>query len=318
MSSNQSIYKEYFTPKPLTDRFLTDAENGIEVIIPVFHTNELWYVNLISIYREVPVKRLLISDGGVIDNSLEIVKQFPRVEIFNHREFKTLGKCIAELIKEVKTEHFIYLHSDVYLPEGWFDKMIPFKSKYDWFGCPMRITILTSFDLVEPRRPYAGSQIGAKKAFMAGIDKIDDDYVYRQEDFVFDKIVTDAGFKSGKVEDIFHYHQIMYRESKGMDLKVKSVAIETNTNEWEKKRAMEMQIRGIVKYLDPIEPFVIDDYKFQLSEMIAKYELDFNEFKSWVETINPKWLPYTVDKVQPLKISFMKKVRYKLIELLKD
>jgi hypothetical protein len=70
MSSNQSIYKEYFTPKPLTDRFLTDAENGIEVIIPVFHTNELWYVNLISIYREVPVKRLLISDGGVIDNSL--------------------------------------------------------------------------------------------------------------------------------------------------------------------------------------------------------------------------------------------------------
>jgi hypothetical protein len=52
--------------------------------------------------------------------------------------------------------------------------------------------------------------------------------------------------------------------------------------------------------------------------MIAKYELDFNEFKSWVETINPKWLPYTVDKVQPLKISFMKKVRYKLIELLKD
>jgi hypothetical protein len=110
----------------------------------------------------------------------------------------------------------------------------------------------------------------------------------------------------------------MYRESKGMDLKVKSVAIETNTNEWEKKRAMDMQIRGIVKYLDPIEPFVIDDYKFQLSEMIAKYELDFNEFKSWVETINPKWLPYTVDKVQPLKISFMKKVRYKLIELLKD
>ena len=32
------------------------------------------------------------------------------------------------------------------------------------------------------------------------IDKIDDDFVYRQEDFVFDNLVKSNGFKTGKIE----------------------------------------------------------------------------------------------------------------------
>jgi len=287
-----SIFKEYYEHKHFVDRFVSDSTQAIDVIIPVYHTNELWKANLVSIYREVPVNRLLISDGGCIDNSIEIVKEFPRVVVYNHRHFKTLGKCVAELISQVETEWFSYLHSDVYLPPGWFDTMIKHNSEYDWYGCPMNITVMINYRLEEPLRPYAGSQIGRKIAFEKGISGIDDDYVYRQEDFVFNKIVEDAGFKTGKVEDVFHYHQLMYRKSAGYDLDVKRVNVETKTNQWEKVRANEMQVRGIAKYLDPKEPFVISDFKNHTFWMLAGKQLSYDEFRKWLSETNPKWWQY--------------------------
>ncbi len=287
-----SIFQEYFFPQEFNDRFVNDPSDAIDVIIPVYHTNELWEANLKSIYREIPVRRLLISDGGVIDNSLEIVTKFPRVEVFDHKHFKTLGKCICELIKEVSSEWFIYLHSDVYLPEGWFEKMIKYKGTYDWYGCPMNITVLVNYRLDAPLRPYAGSQIGRKIAFEKGLDSIDDDYVYRQEDFVFNRIVDDAGYKNGKVEDTFHYHQVMYRASKGFDVKVKGVNMIMDINESEKRRAAETQIKGIVKYLDPVEPYVVQDFISHFRMMVRENEINFFEFNKWVKYTNIKWLPY--------------------------
>ena len=287
-----SIFKEYYTDQKFVDRYSSDSSGAVDVIIPVYHTNELWQKNLVSIYREVPVKRLLISDGGVIDDSIDIVSKFPRVEIFDHRKYKTLGKCIAELIKEVTAEWFIYLHSDVYLPEGWFNKMIKYQSEFDWYGCPMNITALINYRLDEPLRPYAGSQMGKKLAFSAGIDIIDDDYVYRQEDFIFNRIVEDAGYKNGKVEETFHYHQLMYRQSQGFDINVSGLHVETKTNDKEKRRSLEMQIKGIVKYLDPIEIFVIKNFSDTAFHIILNNQLSFSNLRTWVAETNYKWLPY--------------------------
>jgi len=288
---SESIFKEYYKKQKFIDRYEIDSSEEIEVIIPVYHTNELWEANLRSIFREIPVKRLLISDGGVIDNSLDILKKFPRVEIYDHTKYKTLGKCIAELIKSVETEHFIYLHSDVYLPENWFDKMIKYKSDYDWYGCPMNITVLVNYRLNEPNRPYAGSQIGKKTAFK-NIDKIDDDYVYRQEDFIFNQLVTDAGFKTGKVEDIFHYHQVMFRRSSGYDVNVTNVNIENKRSDSEWSRTRYMQLRGIVKYLDPIETWVIDEFKITAKFMLNDGSISYSGFRDWIKTTNDKWLKY--------------------------
>ena len=41
-SPTPSIYKRYFTPEQLKDRFLAEPDRGVDVIIPVLHTNELW------------------------------------------------------------------------------------------------------------------------------------------------------------------------------------------------------------------------------------------------------------------------------------
>lgn len=315
-----SIFQEYFSKQVFRDRFISDPKDAIDVIIPVYHTNELWETNLVSLYREIPIQRLLISDGGVIDNSIDIVKKFPRVTVFDHREFRSLGKCIAELIKEVSSEWFAYIHSDVYLPEGWFEKMISHKNEYDWYGCPMNLTILINYRQNGESRPYAGSQIGRKKAFMRGLDIIDDDYVYRQEDFVFNKIVEDAGYKTGKVEDTFHYHQMMFRKSKGYDYDVTSLKVITKENEWEKRRANETQVKGIVKYLDPIDPYVINDFNSNVYSMLFNRQLDFIGFRQWIKITNPLWLKHFNRKLLMRVFmhrfgAFLKKKLFKLVKL---
>src|SRR5437762_5084073 len=121
MSNPRTEFRQYFQDREFIDRFAHDAERAIDVVIPVLHTNELWRANLLSTYREIPVKRLLVGDGGCIDDTIEVARGFPRVHVFDHTSFNSLGYSIRKLIEEVRTDWFVYLHSDVYLPEGWFD-----------------------------------------------------------------------------------------------------------------------------------------------------------------------------------------------------
>lgn len=285
----KSIFEQYYNKADFIDRYDSSTEIGVEVIIPVYHTNEVWESNLLSIYREVPVKKLILSDGGVLDDSIELAKKFPRVEVLNHRHYKSLGKCIAKLIEHVESEWFIYLHSDVFLPEGWFDKMVKYQDEYDWFGCPMHITVAATYVPPKNVRPYAGSQMGRKKAF-SNLDKIDDDFVYRQEDFVFNKLVVDNGFKPGKIEDTFHYHQVMYRKSKGLDLKIRDVNVILDRGEEERIRTNETQLRGLVKYLDPNEPWALSEFQAFAKIMHDDGLIGFRSFRKWIEVNNRNWL----------------------------
>ena len=57
---------------------MDDPSDAVDVLIPVMHTNDLWEANLLSIYREIPVKRLLLGDAGCIDRTVEIARRFPR------------------------------------------------------------------------------------------------------------------------------------------------------------------------------------------------------------------------------------------------
>src|SRR6266481_5981299 len=110
----RSIFARYYASEALVDRFaqVPDGAGAMDVIIPVHNSNEVWEKNLISIYREIPVNRLLIGNGGCTDDSIAIAKQFPRVEVHDHSSFKTLGYSVRELIKAVETEWFAYLHAD--------------------------------------------------------------------------------------------------------------------------------------------------------------------------------------------------------------
>ncbi|MCX6112357.1 MAG: glycosyltransferase family A protein, partial [Proteobacteria bacterium] len=289
--NEKSIFEVYYTNVLFVDRYKVDGNRAVDVIIPIIHTNELWEVNLKSLYREIPVNRLLIGDGGCIDNSIEIVKKFPRVTVYDHSSYKSLGYSIRKLIESVETEWFVYPHSDVFFPDGWFDKMEKHQSGYDWFGCKMRQTVMLEYAYNDESRPYAGTQMGKRAAFIDGLRSIDDDYIYRQEDFVFSNLVNKAGYKEGKVDDTFHYHQIMVRKTKGLDLNIDKVTLEFGKKPEEEYRSSIMQIKGTIKYLDP-KFFFARSIVNELIKLKKIGLLNWTEITGFIKLNNRKWLKY--------------------------
>jgi len=298
--TEHSIFREYYEETPFIDYYIDDPSQAVTVIIPTVHTNELWQANLSSIYREIPVKQLLIGDGGCIDDTVSVVERFPRVVVHDHRDFKSLGYSIRKLIEAVETDWFIYLHSDVYLPQGWFDEMNRYKGEFDWFGCRMQQTIMVEYDNDYGERPYAGTQMGRKEAFAEGLGKIDDDFVYRQEDFVFSDIVAKAGYKEGKLDNLFHYHQTIKKPSKLWNPKDMKVSITQSLSREEEVRMCETQAKGCVKYLSPSSAWVIRTAGFNFFRLVQLKHCSFKDVYSWISEVDPIWLP--VIKKQMFKL----------------
>lgn len=285
-----SIFREYYADKPFVDLFAAEPAVAVDVIIPVIHTNELWETNLLSFYREIPIRKLLIGDGGCIDDSMDIVKKFPRVQIFDHKEFVSLGYSLRKLIEAIETEWFIYLHSDVYLPPGWFNAMRSYQNKYDWFECNQRTTLLVEHDLDYSNytRPLSGAQMGRVSAFEKVLPNIDDDYLYRNEDIVLAELVKRSGFRYGRADNTFHYHQTL-RKPTPWSRKVKSVQIEVELSREEEVRTCMTWAKGIVKYLAP--PLLSQSVIQNVNRLQELDELTWKDFYDWVKTENPAWLP---------------------------
>lgn len=306
--SYESIFEKYYKKEDFQDRKVQNKESGIDVIIPIFNTNELFEKNLYSIYREIPINRLLIGNAGSTDGSIAILKKFPRVEIFDQSNYKSLGYCIAELISKVQTEWFVYLHADVYLPEKWYDIMIQYQDNYDWFECDRHMTTLIEFDpnIKNMPRSYSGSQMGRTEAFENIIPKIDDDHLYRNEDIVLQDMILAEGYTYGRVLDTLHYHQVMNKRGE-KEPKFKKVLIERFTDKGWEIRTYEMQVRGIIKYTQP-KPHLIRAVNKPLRILQQNNSLDINEFKNWVKNTNEVWLKY-INLQDPIFQKILKKLK---------
>lgn len=289
-----SIFSEMFGSQPFSDRYSVESSDALTVIIPALHVNELWGANLTSIFREVPVFELLVGDAGLNDDALEVLGQFPRVRILNHRRYKTLGFSIRKLIEEVRTEHFLYVHSDVYLPNDWFDDMMAYRSKYDWYGCRMQEIVIHEFTNEYGERPYFGAQIGRTSIFSGAVSSIDDDFVYRQEEFVLSRLCSLSGGKEGRIDEAFHYHQNMPKTVSGHGPQLSSVRITTVTSEEEEIRIWESQAKGIVKYLEPDKSLLIRDAAFGFWLLKKRGRMTRKEIVSWINSTNDAWTPIVI------------------------
>jgi hypothetical protein len=239
------------------------------------------------------VNRLLIGDGGCIDGSIAIALEFPRVEVFDHSQFLSLGYSLRKLIEAVETEWFVYLHSDVFLPEGWFEAMKQGQDQYDWYECPQHITVMVDYPGdYSASRPYSGSQMGRKAAFDQIVTQVEDDYLYRNEDIIWAALIEQAGFLYGHVFDTFHFHQVMNKRSRWLR-KIEGVSLHLALGRDEEVRAAMMQVKGIIKYMQPsrqaLARFGVMDNANRLMEL---GELTWSDFEQWVADTNPGWLPY--------------------------
>lgn len=302
MASKKSIFKKYYSHETFTDNFLENKDSSIDVIIPVLHSNELWGKNLISMYREIPIRRLLIGDGGCKDNTIEIVKKYPRVTVFDHSKYTSLGFSIKKLIEKVESDWFIYLHSDVYLPKGWFTEMQKNQNRFDWFECNQRITALVEYPLNYDSidRPFSGSQMGKKEIFSSVIKKIDDDFLYRNEDIVFAELLQKQGFRYGRVDSTFHYHQLMLKEGP-WERKISSIDFILKKSDAEDFRESDMQVRGIIKYLEPTKSHA-DMIQIHIAKLLDKDSLDQKKFLNWIQQTNPAWRRLIKQRLRRIKI----------------
>lgn len=311
-----TIFKKFYSKEDFIDRKNVSNEEGIDVIIPILNTNELFEKNLISIYREVPVNKLIIGDAGSIDDSIDILKNFPRVKIIDQHGYTTLGYCLAELISNVETEWFVYFHSDVYLPKHWYNNMKIYQNKYDWFESDRRITVLAEIkpEIDRTKRAYSGGQMGRTKAFEKIIRKIDDDYLYRNEDIVFQELILTEGFKYGRVRDTFYFHQLMSKKEDSVP-KLKSIHIERIQNKLWEIDTLTKQVKGIIKYTKP-KPYLTIAVNKPL-KILKKYNaLNINEFKSWVRETNGEWIKY-LKLNQSISQKIMTKLRLVISKILR-
>ena len=74
-----------------------------------------------SIYRNIPVDRLIVVDGGSTDGTLGLVKRYPNVEIIED-PYGTRASSRQKGINAVETEWHVHVDSDVILCEDWFTK----------------------------------------------------------------------------------------------------------------------------------------------------------------------------------------------------
>jgi glycosyltransferase involved in cell wall biosynthesis len=81
-----------------------------------------------SIYKNMPISRLIVVDAGSVDGTVELLGSYPNVKIiFDEKGNRATSR--QKGIDEVKTEWFAFIDSDVILCENWFDHVKPYLSR---------------------------------------------------------------------------------------------------------------------------------------------------------------------------------------------
>ena len=262
----------------------------IDVVMTTLDSEVFLEKCLYTVYREIPVNKLWICDGGSKDSTLEIIKKFPRVEIFVKPEIRTGGKLLEYLTSLVETDWFAFVDSDLELTPGWYDEMNK-QRHYDVIESSFRINAYHLFredknKLEEDSRASDFCHLIRKKALQNY--HCDDDFMLRYTDLFFRQEIEKTGFRYGKVSNAKHVHNETERITQESDAEKNFRKMVWNEPKWvviDNKKAASQNLKNakaIVKYLDP-ENHIVKKNKW-LDGVIK--ELDRN----WIKENGPKWL----------------------------
>jgi len=97
---------------------------AIDVVMLTKNSEHLLDECLQSIYENVPIKRLIVIDGFSTDNTLKILEEYNKkhgnVKVISERG--TRGEAREKGIRDVETDWFMFVDSDVVLCKDWFKK----------------------------------------------------------------------------------------------------------------------------------------------------------------------------------------------------
>jgi glycosyltransferase involved in cell wall biosynthesis len=96
----------------------------VDVVIITRNSERMLIECLKSVYKNVPVNRLIVVDGYSTDNTLEIVRRFQKEHgnVLVIQDEGTRATARQKGIAQVETEWFMFVDSDVVLCRDWFKK----------------------------------------------------------------------------------------------------------------------------------------------------------------------------------------------------
>ena len=293
------------------DKYDPELES-FDIVIPIKNTNAFFYENLCSIYRNIPVNRLLIGDAGCSDNSLEVLQSFPRVEVFDHRHFVTQGVCIKDLIMRVQTKHFFYLHADIFIQDQTcVDTLIDKRDQAEWIeGFRKHITINEAVpeNYFGDERSYSGMQLGETSLLQKSVSDIVDGDLQRNEDIVIAELVKKNGGIFKKVKESSHLHQIMNKDCTHEPILTNVSVVREEDALWMVQIAT-VHIRGIVKHLAP-KPYLVIEIQKQLLELLKSGH--FHTVSSELAELGkryPEWQKYIYGGLK-IKVHILMPLRF--------
>ncbi len=247
--------------------------------------------SLYTFYREIPIRKLFVCDGGSKDKTLEILENFPRVVLHYKPEIRTTGKAMEFLFSIIETEWFVFIDADIELMHGWYDEMCKNQTRYGVLENSRRILAYHFYredknKLMENSRSLDMCHL-IKKDAVKGFH-CDDDYMWRVTDYLLRQVAESSGYKYGKIDMTVHIHNETERIPYESDNEKNFYKVIWKEPEWivlNKKKAKLNEInraKAIVKYLDPDSTLIRGDKGFDTAIRL----LD----RKWIAQNGPKWL----------------------------
>ena len=102
----------------------------VDVVIRTRNSAELLTQCLDSIFAEIPVRKVIIVDGGSTDDTIGIAAQYPDVEVYSKPDLN-LGQATKFGFNAAKTDWVAVIDSDMVLQKGWFEEMSKYMGQAD-------------------------------------------------------------------------------------------------------------------------------------------------------------------------------------------
>jgi glycosyltransferase involved in cell wall biosynthesis len=100
------------------------VDMDVDVVIITKNSEHMLSECLKSVYKNVPVNRLIVVDGGSTDKTLAITREYQKKygNILVLQDRGTRATARQKGIDQVKTEWFMFVDSDAVLCKDWFKK----------------------------------------------------------------------------------------------------------------------------------------------------------------------------------------------------
>jgi len=270
-------------------RIIEPSLEPVDAVMCTLDAEQYLEKTLDAVYREIPIGNFLVIDGGSSDRTVELLNQYPRMEVTVAPDIKTTGKGLEVLFKKVSTDWCIFVDNAKIPDIGWYDEMCKNKHKYDFFGSKRIVHYeferedATTTDL--DKRPLGGPWL-IKRSFVKDCH-VDDDYMWRVVDLWLRQEVENKGGKYGYSETAQHHCFISEQEKyksnpgkSGVKLAFKKPVVEVK-DKANYQRWLDMTSKAIVKYLEPGScRYFLDDVVFM---KLSKLD------QEWVKKTNFVW-----------------------------